>query len=274
MKNYKLILIILILLISASDSRSQNQPSLQFTGGFAFPGKEFEGDLVTVNDSGITYISSEFIKDNYAASTGATITGNLRFPIIGSGSLSGIITGSYTFFNAFRQSNLGTTLINNVAVPVTFDNRFTTSTFALGIEASPIPDAAFSPYVNASLSMNILSLSLLVNDVTSVIFNDAFRMGLLTNAGVNYRINNEYSVLLSGSYHMSNLFLKSQNDSYADRIGFNRESIPINDEQGLFYSNLSNPDSVPVLVNGQSKNVSWWGINLGLSIVLGKSKKK
>ncbi|MBK8550932.1 MAG: hypothetical protein IPL53_07685 [Ignavibacteria bacterium] len=224
MKDLKIIFVVLMSLISLSDINSQSRPTLHITGGLAFPGKEFGGDLVTVSDSGITNISSEFIESNYGTSTGATITGALTFPLINSGIISGVLIGSYTFFNAFRRSILGTTIENNIEVPVSFDNRFSTSTFAFGLEAAPVSGSKISPYINANLSLNILSLSLSRNDFTSVIFNDAFRMGLLTNAGINFRIDQEYSVILSGSYHMSNLFFRSQSDSYADRIEFYRKA--------------------------------------------------
>ena len=267
------LLIFLNSFIIIQQCHSQSKPALQFSAGLAFPGKEFEGELVTVDESGISSISSDFIKNNYAVSTGASITGTLKFPFEHTGIVSGLFTGSYVFFNAFRRSILGVTELNNIEVPVSFDNRFSSSTFALGAEVSPSPGSRISPFVNANLSLNILSLSLSKDDETSVIFNDAFRMGLLANAGIDFKIDQEYSVLFSGSYHMSNLFFKSGGSSYSDRVEFYTDANSINDKEGTFYSNLSNPDNAPVLVSGGTKNVNWWGINLGLSIVLGKSKK-
>ncbi|MEO8665638.1 MAG: hypothetical protein ABI462_09080 [Ignavibacteria bacterium] len=273
MKYIKVYSVLAIVFFYTAICYSQTQPSLQLSFGLAFPGKDFGGELVTTNDSGITFINSDFIKKNYATTTGASVAGTLKFPIEKRGIISAVMTGAYTYFNAFKKSSLGATIENNISVPVSFDNRFSTSTFGLGIEASPFSNSKISPYVNGSLTLNILSLSVSKNDFTTIVFNDAFRMGLLFNAGINYKMSDEYSLSFGGSYHMSNLFLKTHKESFADRIEFNRESIPINDEEGSFYSNLSDPSSVPFLVEGTNKNVNWWNLNIGLNIRLGKSKK-
>lgn len=257
-----------------AQSYSQSRPSLQFTAGLAFPGSEFAGELVTVNEAGITYISKEFIKNNYAASTGASVTGTLNFPFGSSGLFSSLVTGSYSYFNAFKSSIFGTTIENNLSVPVSFDNRISVTTFALGLQISPAAGKSISPFLNANMGLNILSLSLSRNDAVNVIFSDAVRMGIITNAGLTYKLNNEYGLIINGSYNMSNLFFKSSSGSYNDRILYYSEGNPVNDKEGSFYTNLSDPDLSPSLVNGSNKNVNWWSINLGLSIMLGKSDKK
>ncbi len=274
MKIHKVCSVLAIILISSAGSYSQSQPSLQITAGLAFPGKEFGGELVSTNDSGISFINTDFIKKNYAASTGATVSGTLKFPIEKKVIVSAIVTGSYSYFNVFKRSTLGTTIENNIVVPVTFDNRISTSTLGLGIETTPLTNSKISPFVNGSITLNIISLSLSRNDLLSVLFNDAFRAGLLLNAGVKYKLSDEYSFVVGGSYHMSNLFFKTHKESFADRTEFNRESVPINDEEGPFYSNLSNSNLSPFLINGSTKNVNWWNFNIGLNIMLGKSKKK
>jgi len=266
--------LLLIYLLFPSFSFSQKNPSLKFTVGLAFPSGELDGNLVSTNDSGISFIDPNFIKENYGASAGATLTGMLKFPLEKSGILNGNFVGSYSYFNAFRRSFLGTTIDNNFVVPVTYDSRFTTSTFGFGIEITPVPDSKFSPFINADLTLNILSLSITRNDFNYAFFNDAFRMGLLTNAGVSIKINNEYSLVIGGSYHISNLLLKSSSDEFNDRAEFNRENIPINDKEGMFYTNLSNPNFFSGQVTGKTKNVNWWNFNIGLNIVLGKSNKK
>ena len=101
-------------------------------------------------------------------------------------------------------------------------------------------------------------------------FNDSFRLGLLPGAGITFKFNKEYSFVLGGSYHFGNLFLKSGSSSFDDRIVFEREGIPINDMEGLFYTNLSDPDSFPQQITGRSKSINWWNISLGINIVLGK----
>lgn len=265
---------ILILFNLTTDSRSQSRPSLQFSAGLAFPGNGFAGDLVYVNDFGVSNISTDFIKKNYGTSTGASLTGTLNFPIGRTGIISSLITGSYAYFNAFKSSTFGTTYENNISVPVSFDNRFSVTTFALGLQASPVAGSKVSPFLNANMSLNILSLSLSRNDITSVIFSDAVRVGIITNAGLNLKLNNEYGLIINGSYSMSNLFFKSSSESYNDRILYYSEGNPVNDKEGSYYSNLSDPDSPPVKVDGSNKNVNWWSINIGLSIMLGKSDKK
>ncbi|MEO6696016.1 MAG: hypothetical protein ABIY50_06315 [Ignavibacteria bacterium] len=266
--------ILLILLILPSFCFSQKNPSLKFSVGLAIPAGELGGNFIFTNDSGVSFIDQNFLKENYATSTGATITGTLKFPLEKSGILNGTFIGSYSYFNAFKRKFLGTTVQNSLVVPVTFDRRFSASTFGIGIELNPVPEAKISPFVNTNLTLNILSLTLTRNEFSNAFFNDAFRIGVLTNAGVAIKINNEYSVMIGGSYHLSNLLLKSSSDNINDRAEFGREGIPFNDGEGLIYTNLSNPDQFPAQVMGKTKNVNWWNINIGLNIALGKTKKK
>ncbi|MEP7146867.1 MAG: hypothetical protein ABI792_07645 [bacterium] len=274
MKFFKFCFVLTLVFFSAINSYSQTSPSLQLSFGLSFPAGGFKGDLITTNDSGVSFINSDFIKKNYAASTGASASGILKFPIEKKGIISAIVTGSYSYFNAFKRSTLAATIENNITIPVTFDSRLSTSTFGLGIEASPFSNSRLSPFVNGSLTLNIISLTVSKNDFPSVLFNDAFRMGILVNAGVKYKLSTEYSLVIGGSYHMSNLFFKTHKENFGDRIEYNRESVPINDEEGTFYSNLSNPNSAASLVSGSGKKVNWWNFNVGLNIKLGKSEKK
>lgn len=266
--------ILVFLLLNPSEIYSQARPSLQFNFGLTFPGKSFGGDLVTTNDSGVSFINSDFVKSNYGTSTGVNLTGVLKFPLDQKGVINGVFLGSYSFFNAFRKKFLGTTIQNNVTVPVSFDNRFTVSTFGFGADISPSPNAKFSPFVNANLTLNFLSLTLSKDNLTGAFFNDAFRIGMLLSSGVSIKLGNEYSLIFSGSYHASNLFLKSTNGEYLYRIVFDTDNLPINDEEGRFYTNLSNPNLPPELVEGSTKKVNWWGLNFGVSIMLGKSPRK
>ncbi len=253
---------------------AQSRPALQIYAGLAFPQDGLGGDLVMLNDSGISNISSDFVKNNYSVATGATIFGTLKFPLMQTGILNLILVGSYTYFNAFRQSKLGVTVENNLEIPAKFDNRFSATTAGMGVEVSPLGNSKISPFINSSFTINVLSLTLYRNDFSGASFNDAFRMGVLTNAGVSINLSSEYSFLLGMSYHFSNLFLKSHKESFSDRLGFNRANLSINDQEGNFYSNLSDPTSAATLINGNSKNVNWLGFNLGINIFLGKSNKK
>lgn len=104
------------------------------------------------------------------------LTGSLNFPFSGSGLFSSLLTGSYSYFNAFKSSIFGTTIENNLSVPVSFDNRISVTTVALGLQVSPAVSPKISPFLNANLGLNILSISLSRNDATSVIFSDAVRL--------------------------------------------------------------------------------------------------
>lgn len=249
-------------------------PSLQISIGLAAPSGDLGGNFITTNDSGVSFIDTNFIKNHYGMSPGVTISGILKFPLDNKGIINGIFMGSYSYFNAFKQSILGTTIENNIVVPANFDKRFSTTTFGFGIELSPFPESKVSPFINTNLTLNILSLSIAKNNFTGASFNDAFRLGVLSSTGIQINLNHEYSLLISGSYHLGNLVFKSQSESLSDRLEFNRGNLPINDEEGSFYSNLSNPNLFPTLVKGKTKNINWWSINLGLSIKLGKSNKK
>ncbi len=268
--NIKTFVILLSILILSENVSGQNKPFLQIVTGLSFPGDSFSGDLITTTSNGTIFINEDFVKTNYAASTGINITGVLKFPIESKGILLAALTGSYTSFNTFRRSDLGITVVNNVEDDVNFESDFSASTFGLGFEVSPAPNSAINPFINSSLSLNLLALSLTRNDALNIIFRDSFRMGVLANAGVNIKINNEYYFTVSAGYHFSNLFFKSSSDSFEDRVTYSRENIPINDEEGSFYTNLSNPDIYPQYVNGTTKKVNWLNINIGINIILGK----
>lgn len=266
--------LIILLLFKTTESSGQAYPSINVSVGISNPSGELGGNLITENDSGFIFISPEFLTDNYANTTGVTITGVLSIPVDRRGIFSALISGSYSYFNIFRGESFGTGKENNLSVPVAYDSRFSVSTAGFGIQVNPFSGNKISPFINSSFTLNILSLSLLKDNYFSAIFNDAFRMGVNTFAGIAVSLNREYSIDISGSYHMSNLFLKSNDGSYESRAEFGREYISFNDEQGVFYSNLSSPGSVPSTVNGKTKNVNWWSINLGVNIILGNTGKK
>lgn len=269
LKNYFIAGLILISQISAG----QNTPTLEITTGLVFPSSQTGGELVSTNDSGISNISQSFIKDNYANSTGVTISGSLRIPVSKNKILSALITGGYTYFNIFRSVENGVGIVNNTQIAETYDSRFSVSTFGFGFELNPVSDSKISPFLNSSMTLNILSLSVDRNNFNFAYFSDAFRIGLMSNAGIAIKIDNEYEFTISGNYTLANLFLKSSSNNFEDRVQFGRENIPINDGEGEFYTNLSNPDSIAESVTGSKKDVNWWGISIGLNIVIGKSKK-
>lgn len=253
---------------------SQGRPSLQINAGLTFPQNGLSGELVMTNDSGISNVTPEFIRDNYGASTGASINITLKFPLSQNSIFSFLMSGSYSSFNAFRQSKLGVTVVDNAVVPANFDSKFSATTFAFGLEVSPFSGSVISPYVNSSLALNFLSLTLIRNEFSGAIFNDAFRMGAITTGGLAFNLNTEYSLLLGMSYNFSNLLLKSHSGNFSDGIAFNRDNLPINDQEGSFYTNLSDPNSFPVIAEGKTKNINWLSFSLGINIVLGKSPRK
>jgi hypothetical protein len=274
----KKIIFLLAALLIAAESYSQKNPSINISVGISNPSGNMSGDLVYVNDEGYMYIDSNFIKTNYSASTGTTVTGSLKFPIDKRGVVNGLLLGSYTNFTAFTSSNFGTreiiTTAGPIRVPVTYDHRFTTSTFAFGLDFTPLPEAKFSPFINPNLSLNIISLSISRQDnqlIRESNFNDAFRIGALINGGFQYRINNEYSFILSTAYHFANLLLKSNSSGFGERLDLNYSSgLSINDAEGEFWSNLPSPNEQPKLYKGETKNINWWNLMIGLNIKLGK----
>lgn len=265
---------VLIIFININELNAQVSPSLTVSLGLSTPAGEMGGNLVSVSDSGISNISPTFLTDNYGNSTGVTITGSLTIPFEKKAIISALVSGAYTYFNIFRKTEYGAAQQENTTVPVSYDSRFSITTAGFGIELKPIPLSKISPFINSSFTLNILSLSLVKNNYDYAYFNDAFRMGLNTFAGFSYRINYEYSIEIAGSYHMSNLFLKSSDGSYESRAEFGRENIPINDEGGEFYSGLQTNGSIAVIEKGSKKNADWWNINIGVNIVLGKTGKK
>jgi len=269
LKNYRIIPVLLLLIVS-NFSYGQNSPSLTLSIGLSLPAQDLGGELTNTGDSGISFISRDFIKNNYATSGGVSLSGTLLIPFEKNGLIIGRLSGSYTFFNVFRKTFFGVTKENNIETAVSFDNRFSATAMGIGIEINPFPESRIRPFVYTDFTVNLFSMSLIRNEILSSLFNDSFRLGLLPGAGITFKFNKEYSFVLGGSYHFGNLFLKSGSSSFDDRIVFEREGIPINDMEGLFYTNLSDPDSFPQQITGRSKSINWWNISLGINIVLGK----
>ena len=78
-----------------------------------------------------------------------------------------------------------------------------------------------------------------MNESSYALFNDSFRMGVTTSAGLSYKIDKEYSITIGGSYILGNLILKAAVIVTNDRAEFGLEGISLNDHEGYFYSNLS-----------------------------------
>lgn len=270
MINYRIIPVLIVMFLISEYSYAQNSPLLNLSIGIALPVQDLDGELVSTGDSGVSLISRDFIKNNYANSSGVTFAGTLKIPIGKQGYFRGRLSGSYTSFNLFRKSFFGTTIQNNVLVPVSFDSRFTVTGMGIGFEINPFPESRIRPFIFSDITLNLLSMSLIRNNNLTSLFNDTFRMGVMPGAGISIQIDKEYSFVFGGSYHFGNLFFKSVSSSFVDRIVFEREGIPINDKEGLFYSNLSDPDSYPRQVSGKSKSTDWWNLVIGINIKLGK----
>lgn len=269
MINYKINFVLIIFFLS-NYSNAQNSPLLNLSVGMSVPAQELGGELTSTDKSGFSFINKDFVKNNYANTSGISLCGALKIPFGKKGLFAGRITGSYTFFNVFRRSFLGVTRINNTEVTVSYDTKFTSASMGFGLEFDPVSGSKIRPFLYADFKINLFSMSLIKNDNLTSLFNDSFRLGFLPGVGISYVIDKEYSLVLGGSYNFGNVFLKSSSQSYNDRVVFEREGIPMNDKEGLFYTNLSDPDSLPILESGKSKNINWWDINLGINIVLGK----
>lgn len=269
----KVFTVLIISFFLQNNLYSQKIPSLQISIGITSPGGDLGGEFISVNDSGYYNISEDFVKNNYGISTGITVAGSIVFPFDEKNLLNFIFSGEYTNMNSFKRSVFGITKVNGIEVPITYDNAFSGSMFGLGLSTNPAVGKKLSLYVNSIMTMNFLSLSFTQNDVFKTYFSDSFRMGIKSGAGINYKLTNEYSLLLGGSYHFTNLFFKSVHGDFNDRLESNVENLSINDEEGSFYTNLSDPDNGFQLVNGKKKNIDLWSINVGIVIFLGKSKK-
>ena len=115
MKIYRKIPVLLLLIVS-NFSYGQNSPSLTLSIGLSLPAQDLGGELTNTGDSGISFISRDFIKNNYANSAGVSLSGTLLIPFGKKSLIIGRLSGSYTFFNVFRKTFFGVTKENNIDV--------------------------------------------------------------------------------------------------------------------------------------------------------------
>ncbi len=292
----KLLKYLLIVLIFSSVSYSQfDKTILQFGIGIAEPfgstsrGTYYSTQTLHLQSSSFSVltIDSNFMTNTYAMKTGLSFFGKAKFNFDKYAISRGTIFAAFNTFNTFEPSksgNIGVQVINinnqldTFPMPVNYNYTFSSFSFGIGFEVAPTAfTKRVSPYFGANMSFNAFNgkLSRTENNVDSVTteFSD-FRIGVNFDAGIEYRISNQFGLALGVKYDLGNLLLKNTGGSIADAIEWGKTNGALNDDEGRFYSAIYGPvlTSIRKEMISKEKKINWGTIYLAANIYLEKQK--
>ena len=297
MKTKILFVITVILFAFAAQTYAQfDKFSFQIGAGIVNPDKGLRGnDYLTYNNSyayqkpgdtawyyvtspvGFAMVDTNFFAKNYAAKTGFFIQGTGKVNIDKYETVRLIGTVSFSSFNSFQSSKSGDIPlfyydINNqyqaTTKPISYDYSLNNFGLGLGIEVAPLSfTKVVSPFVNGTFNFNFLSAELSrttgPNDSTKINFVD-FRMGISLGAGVEFKVNPQWGLVLGAKYDFANLLLK--NSDRNGLIEWGRTNASFNDEGGTYLSNLSSPLGGPYkTIRTESKDINWATFYIGVN---------
>ena len=290
----KLLKYLLIVLIFSSVSYSQfDHTILQFGIGIAEPfGSTSKGTYYsnqTLGSFAVLTIDSNFMTNTYAMKTGLTFFGKAKFNFDKYAISRGVLFASFNTFNTFEPSkngNIGVEIINinnqldTVLTTVNYNYTFSSFSFGLGFELAPTAfTKRVSPYFGANMSFNAFNgkLSRTENNIDSVTtqFSD-FRIGVNFDAGVEFKITNQFGLALGVKYDIGNILLRNTDGGISNAIEWGKTNGALNDDEGRFYSAIYGPvlSSVRREVISKEKKINWGSIYLAGNIYLDSPKKK
>ena len=225
--------------------------------------------------------------NNYGAKTGLNFFGSAKFNFDKFSITRGVLTAGFSTFNTFEQSksgNIGVEVItiNNqldtILSSASYNYSFNNFNIGLGLEVSPLAFTnVVSPYFGASFNFNFFntSLSRTENRIDSVSFKTSdFRIGVELNAGIEAKLSKTFGLVLGVKYNLGNLLLKQTASDIASRHEWGKTNATMNDEEGQFYSSLSNPvlTSTARTYIAKQKKINWGTVYLGINLYLSSKK--
>lgn len=292
MKTKIILLIIAGLAIISSANAQFDKPIITLGIGLNEPQADMRGEAFTdkfYKNAIATFVSEDYITNNYGAKTGINFFGSGKINFDKFNILRGAVTLTYNNFNTFKADKNVNTLglvgnfgggVDTVLVPVTYSNNFNNFGIGFGLEVAPTAFTnIISPFFNANLNLNFLSASMVrtLSAYDSLKANfTSFRIGANLNAGLEFKVNNNFGILVGAKYDWANLLLKVTDNSYASAVQFGRDNLELNDEGGVYYSSLTQPvySTIPFPKTAKQKSMEWWTLYAGVNIYLSTAPVK
>ena len=296
MKKQKLIKVTLLTFLFFSTFISSyaqfDKPILQFGFGLAEPMQDTKGTYYSYEDlsnSGyqVLAINPDLFTNNYGAKTGISFFGNGKINFDKYGITRGVVGISFNSFNTFEATKSGNVAmlnqdihgnIDTILVGANFNYTFMNFNFNLGVEIAPTSFTnKLSPYFGARVAFNSFTSNLTWtpngSDTTHFEASD-FRIGLMFDAGLEFKFSKTIGMVLGANYNMGNLLLKNTKSAYSDYQAWGQTNSSINDGDGQFFSSLYNPVMINITrtVQAKQKNINWGTIYLGVNIYLNTAK--
>lgn len=294
---FTLFVLFALLLVSGSKSYAQfDKPSFQINIGISEPLDDLKGgDYFTYTSTylgqnygqQLIFIDSALMKDNYGAKTGVNFNGSAKINFDKYSIVRGVGFVSFNSFNTFQSQASGNTLLrflNNTYQPISVKYNYSVTTFSLGIGLEVAPTSftnLISPFFGANVSANFISTNLERTfggfADTNRVSASGTRFGVDFNAGIEFKINPQWGIVLGGRYDMANLLGKNTNQSLNDAVRFGSTNAGINDGKGGYYSNIYyavDEGLNPVPFQAKEKKINWMtfyvGVNFYPSMLTGK----
>lgn len=232
----------------------------------------------------IAYIDTNLISQNYGAKTGFFIQGMAKLNLDKYETVRLIGNINFSTFNSFEGSKSGYIPVFTQSyiqqTPISYDYNFNNFGLGLGVEVAPLSfTKVVSPFANASFNFNFMNAKLSrttgPSDSTSINFTD-FRMGISLGAGIEFKVNPQWGLVLGAKYDFGNLLLK--NTDRSSRLEWGRTNASLNDEEGNYSANIYDPPGTPISDNIKSKQkeINWASFYIGVNFYpnLTSTKKK
>jgi hypothetical protein len=286
------LLFLLIFVFSISSFSYSQFDKMMLTIGFGvnepkreMRGEAFSDQIVTSHGYShyVTNVSEEFLTKNYGASTGLNFFGAAKINFDKFNTFRGVLSLSYNNFNTFKGDRSANTLgligtiggaVDTIIVPVVYSNSFNNIGLGFGLEIAPTAFSnIISPFFGGSFNMNFLSAeitkTLSAYDSLRANFT-SFRMGLNVNMGIEFKVSQMIGVLFGWKYDFANLLFKRTAGSYTSAVQFGRDNLELNDEEGIYYSSLTQPvySTIPFPKAAQQKHMEWWTVYAGINLYL------
>jgi len=300
----KILLLVALFAIAANVSFAQfDKFSFQISGGITNPDKGLRGnnyvnysnkyryvnnvfniDSTFIFPYEITSVDTSLISQNYGAKSGFFFQGMGKINLDKFETVRLIGSLSFSTFNAFEGSKSGYTPVFTQSyiqqTPISYDYNFNNFGLGLGVEVAPLSfTKVISPFANAQFNFNFMSAKLSrttgPNDSLTINFTD-FRMGISLGAGIEFKVNPQWGIVLGAKYDFGNLLLK--NNDRSGLVAWGRTNASLNDEEGTYSSNIYDPLGTPVRDNIKSKqkDINWSSFYIGVNFypnITGTKKK-
>jgi hypothetical protein len=270
-----------------------DKPMIQIGIGLAEPMADAKGTYytyVTLPSTGFQYIAvnPDLFTNNYGAKTGFSFFGNGKINFDKYAITRGVVGIAFNTFNTFeptKNGNIGVLFrnpnngnIDTLPLSANFNYSFTNFSFGLGVEIAPTSFTnKLSPYFGARVAFNSFTSKISWTSTgtdTTTFEASNFRIGLMFDAGIEFKFSKTIGMVLGANYNLGNLLLKNTNSGFGDYHGWGKTGASINDGGGQFWSGLYDPilTSVNSLYNSKQKNINWGSIYLGVNIYLNTGK--